>query len=211
MRFIVFEGLDGSGKSTLMKGLEGILKDRGLAFVHTREPGGTPLGDQIRSLLLTKGDHAPTSRTELLLYEASRSQHVDLVIKPALQQGKYVLCDRFSASSVAFQAGGRGVPESVVHSLNNFATNGLEADLTVLLDLSVDASIARREQRNLITGEEHDRMESEARQFHEKVRQSFLQMSENNPKWLVLDASFSPEKLLDLLLADLRRRGWLVS
>lgn len=133
------------------------------------------------------------------------------MIKPALQQGKYVLCDRFSASSVAFQAGGRGVPESVVHSLNNFATNGLEADLTVLLDLSVDASIARREQRNLITGEEHDRMESEARQFHEKVRQSFLQMSENNPKWLVLDASFSPEKLLDLLLADLRRRGWLVS
>jgi dTMP kinase len=208
MRLIVFEGLDGSGKSTLMKGLEGELQKRAIPFIQTREPGGTPLGDQIRELLLKKGDSAPTPRTELLLYEASRSQHVDMVISPALKKGQYVLCDRFSASSIAFQAGGRGVPQSVVESLNQFATNGLEADLTVLLDLPVEVSVSRRDQRALVTGEEHDRIESEAQQFHEKVRKSFLDQAENNSKWLVLDATQPKDNLLQQLLSEFKSRGW---
>lgn len=192
-----------------MKGLVQDLKDRGLAYIQTREPGGTVLGDQIRELLLKKGEHSPTPRTELLLYEASRSQHVDTVILPALKKGHYVLCDRFSASSIAFQAGGRGVPENVVESLNTFATNGLQPDLTVLLDLPVEASIARREQRALVTGEENDRIESEARQFHEKVRQSFLDQGSNHPKWIILDATHTAEQLLEELRTELKRRGWL--
>lgn len=192
-----------------MRGLESTLQSQGQSFITTREPGGTPLGDQIRELLLRKGDTAPCPRAELLLYEASRAQHVDCVIIPAIKRGQFVLCDRFSASSIAFQAGGRGIPGSVVDSLNQFATNGLEADLTVLLDLPVDESLARRRQRVLATGEEQDRMESEARQFHEKVRQSFLDQGTDNKKWLILDATQKPEKLLELLLADLKKRGWL--
>lgn len=208
MKFLVFEGLDGSGKSSLMMALERELQKRSIDFQRTREPGGTPLGDEIRNMILRKEGPAPTPRTELLLYEASRSQHVDQVIRPQLAAGKWVLCDRFSASSVAFQSGGREISEADVVLLNNFATGGLKADLTVLLDLPVEESRRRRQGRGAVTGESEDRIESEADSFHEKVRQSFLkQAREDAAAWLVLDARETPEVLFNQLLKALAERN----
>ena len=207
MSFLAFEGLDGSGKSSLMIALEKELQKRGISFYRTREPGGTPLGDEIRNMILRKEGPAPTSRTELLLYEASRSQHVDQVIRPKLQAGQWILCDRFAASSIAFQSGGRDISENEVVMLNNFATGGLMPDLTILLDLSVEESRKRRQGRGAQTGESEDRIESEADSFHEKVRQSFLKQAKAQPQsWLVLDAKETPETLFTQLLAALVER-----
>jgi len=207
MKFIVFEGQDGSGKSSLMMALEKELLKRQVVFHRTREPGGTPLGDEIRQIILRPEGPAPVSRTELLLYEASRAQHVEEVIRPHLAQGHWVLCDRFSASSVAFQGGGRDISEKEVHALNDFATGGLKADLTVLLDLSVEESRRRRQGRNQQTGESEDRMESEANSFHEKVRDSFLRQAAQDPQhWLVLNAQDTPQVLFEKLLKELSQR-----
>ena len=210
MRFIVFEGLDGSGKSSLMKQLEDELARRGRAFVRTREPGGTPLGDEIRHLILRKDGEAPSPRTELLLYEASRAQHVDKVIRPALEKKTWVLSDRFAASSIAFQAGGRAIGEDKVVILNEFATDGLAPDLTILVDLSVEESRRRRRRRTDQGGEAEDRIEAEADAFHERVRQSFLAQARREPKrWLVLDGADTPETLRTKMLAHVQELGWL--
>lgn len=212
MPFIVFEGLDGSGKSTLMSAFEEQLKAKKLSVVRTREPGGTPLGDQIREMILSRNGPAPTPRTELLLYEASRAQHVDQIIRPHLQKNFWVLCDRFAASSIAFQAGGRAIAEEWVERLNEFATDSLNPDLTVLLDLSVHESRRRRNQRASGTGLQEDRIESEADSFHERVRQSFLGQAKQNPnKWLVLNAAESPDVLLKKLLEHVGSLKWLGS
>ncbi len=229
MAFIVFEGLDGSGKSSLISLLVAKLQAEKRPHIVTREPGGTPLGDSIRDLILranqiegTEGTvgSVPCARTELLLYEASRAQHVDLVIKPALQTQKWVLCDRYTASSVAFQGGGRDIEMSEVEWLNGFATGGLNPDLTVLLDLSVDEARRRQKKRELSTGQAADRIESERDDFHERVRKSFLEQAakhnaqlntqgntQGNSEWLVLDATLSPQilfKQLEIKLKDLR-------
>ena len=210
MPFIVFEGLDGSGKSSLMAAFEAELQSKKLAVLRTREPGGTALGDQIRELILRLEGESPTPRTELLLYEASRAQHVDLVIRPALNRQQWVLCDRFSASSIAFQAGGREIDEAWVEKLNEFATNRLEPDLTVLLDLSVEESRKRRNQRTNKGGPAADRIESEADGFHERVRKSFLDQAHRaSGKWLVLTASATPAELLEQLLKHIRNLKWL--
>ena len=211
MPFIVFEGLDGSGKSSLMLSLEEELKIKSLSVLRTREPGGTSLGDQIREIILRKEGPTPTPRTELLLYEASRSQHVDQVIRPYLQKNYWVLCDRFTASSIAFQAGGREISEEWVEKLNEFATDNLRPDLTILLDLSVEESRRRRSHRESSGGGSQDRMESEADSFHHKVRRSFLEQASREPKrWLVLDASEAPSVLLNKLLTHIRGLQWLV-
>lgn len=208
--FLVFEGLDGSGKSSLMRSLEERLNQDQISFHRTREPGGTPLGDEIREMILRTQGPNPLPRAELLLYEASRAQHVDQVIRPKLAVGEWVLCDRFAASSVAFQGGGREISESDVVMLNTFATGGLEADLTVLLDLSVEESRRRRQSRGAALGETEDRIESEADDFHEKVRQSFLKQARAaEAKWLVLDASKTPQELSSELLEALIARGFL--
>lgn len=210
MKFIAFEGLDGSGKSSLISALETILAHHEVSFVRTREPGGTRLGDEIRELILRTDGEAPTPRTELLLYEASRAQHVDRCIRPSLEQQKWVLCDRFSASSIAFQAGGRQISQDWVEMLNRFATSDLQPDLTVLLDLSVAEARRRREKRSLERGDSEDRIESEADQFHDRVRQSFLAQARANPeKWLVLDAGKRPEELREILYQELKEREWL--
>ncbi|MFN3455439.1 MAG: dTMP kinase [Pseudobdellovibrio sp.] len=211
MFFVVFEGLDGSGKSSLMRKLEQHLINAGHELVLTREPGGTVVGDEIREIILKKQTAPPTPRTELLLYQASRAQHVDLVIKPALLQKKWVLCDRFTASSVAFQGGGRGISLDQVNWLNDFSTNLLKADLTVLLDLSVEESKKRRSHRENQTGSSEDRIEAEADSFHEKVRQGFLNQAHKNPEnWLILNAALTPEELFSLLITKLTEKKWLV-
>ncbi|GIL16461.1 MAG: thymidylate kinase [Oligoflexia bacterium] len=210
MPFIVFEGLDGSGKSSLMSAFERELQSKGLKTIRTREPGGTPLGDEIREMILRRDGPAPTPRTELLLYEASRAQHVDQVIRPHLEKNDWVLCDRFSASSVAFQAGGRAISEDWVEKLNDFATDGLKPELTVLLDLSVGESRRRRNNRESQGGEKEDRIESEADSFHERVRQAFLRQAQQDPKhWLVLNAGATPEELLKQLNEHVRSLKWL--
>lgn len=193
-----------------MSALERELQSKSLPVYRTREPGGTELGDEIRNLILRRDGPAPTPRTELLLYEASRAQHVDQVIKPRLQQNNWVLCDRFSASSVAFQAGGREISELWVEKLNEFATDGLQADLTILLDLSVDESRRRRSQRQQSDGSQEDRIESETDTFHERVRKSFLEQAARDPKhWLVLNAAHTPQELLQQTLQHIRSLQWL--
>ena len=213
MIFLAFEGLDGSGKSSLMKQLEDHLLQKNIPMTKTREPGGTVIGDQLRTLILTKNENqerSPTPRTELLLYEASRAQHVDLVIRPALAAQRWVLCDRFTASSIAFQAGGRHISVEQVRWLNHFAVDGVVPNLNILLDLTVDESKRRRLGRQGEKGQVEDRIESEADTFHDRVRQGFLNESKAFPKlWLVLDASQSPEKLFEKLLNELKARQWL--
>jgi len=210
MYFIAFEGLDGSGKSSLLQLLESLLKSRAIDYVITREPGGTPLGDKIRDLILEKSQNPPTARTELLLYEASRAQHVDQLIRPALQSKKWVLTDRFTASSLAFQGTARGIGWEKVEALNHFATDGLSADLNVLLDLSVQESEKRRKNREATSGVLADRIESEAQDFHQRVRQGFLQAAQvDAQKWLILDASKPSNELFIELQKKLIQLGWI--
>lgn len=210
MIFLVFEGLDGSGKSSLMKQLEQYLELKKIDFIKTREPGGTVVGDSIREIILQKSVAPPTARTELLLYQASRAQHVDLVIKPALENKKWVLCDRFSASSVAFQAGGRNISLSEVEWLNSFSTTNLKPNLQILLDLTVEESKNRRANRSIKAGVAEDRIEAEASDFHHRVREGFLaQAKAARKEWLVLDAAQSQQKLFQELLQALRGHQWL--
>lgn len=210
MFFLVFEGLDGSGKSSLIKRLEVYLSEASHSVLITREPGGTELGDKLRQLILEKSNQAPTARTELLMYQASRAQHVDLVIRPALAEKKWVLCDRFSASSIAFQGGGRKISIEQVEWLNSFSTENLIPDLTILLDLSVEESKKRRLHRASQTGEHEDRIEAEAEQFHQRVRSAFLAQAEKSShNWLVLNAALSQDELFLNLLTALKTQKWL--
>ena len=187
------------------------LRRLGHVSVRSREPGGTPLAEEIRRLLLKTDGEAPVAPTELLLYAASRAQHVANVIKPALQRGEWILCDRFSASTVSFQCFARKLPRPEIDWLNRFAEQGTSPDLYVLLDLTVDES-ERRQGKRQGAGQAADRMERESREFHENVRQGYLAQAKENPaQWLVLDAMKSPEEMRVRLMAEFARRGWLVS
>ena len=211
MFFLAFEGLDGSGKSTLIDQVQSYLNQNNIQFIKTREPGGTSIGDKLRNLILAKEVEVPTPRAELLLYEAIRAQHVDLVIKPALKNKQWVLCDRFTASSIAFQAGGRQISEDQVHWLNDFATNSLKPDLNILLDLSVEESQKRRQKRESEIDEPEDRIESESQAFHQRVREGFLRQAVKNPQeWLVLNASLTSQEIYFTLINELKGRKWLV-
>jgi dTMP kinase len=204
MPFIVFEGLDGSGKTTLLNRLGEHLRAQKVAVVTTREPGGTPLGEKIRDLLLTKGGDEPVERAEVLLYEASRAQHVDRLIRPALAQGAWVLCDRFSASTMAFQWGGRKLDRTQIAAIDQFATADLRADLTVLLDLSVTASAERKRTFAL------DRLESQPQDFHERVRTTYLKLASEDSSWITFDsAKRNRDEMFSDLLQALRERKWL--
>lgn len=206
MPFLAFEGLDGSGKSTLINGLKAEIEKRGIPFVITREPGGTGLGDEIRQLLLRVKGEAPVPRAEALLYQAGRAQHVEQLIRPALREKKWVLSDRFDASSVAFQGGGREISRAQIEWLNDFSTAGVKPDLNVLLDLTVDETLKRLAGR----GQEPDRFEREAKEFHEKVRQVYLSMATERPKeWLVLSAAETQSVLLQKLIQALKDKKWL--
>ncbi|MCB0371192.1 MAG: dTMP kinase [Bdellovibrionales bacterium] len=210
MPFIVFEGLDGSGKSTLMGKLLKELEKRSIKYATTREPGGTPLGDHLRELIVAKAETAPTPRAELLLYEASRAQLVETWIKPKLKENYWVISDRFSASSIAFQCGGRNISQEDVQWLNHYATEGLEPNLYILLDISVDVSKKRREKRVKESGVEQDRIESEKDDFHQRVRDSFLSQAQGDPKrWLVVSAESTSEEMLAHVLQRFKGMGWL--
>ncbi len=210
MAFLVFEGLDGSGKSTLIELLARELKRRAYDLVLTREPGGTTMAEDIRRLLLRTDGEVPVARAELLLYQAARAQHVERVIRPALEAGLWVICDRFTASSVAFQCYGRNLDRSAVDWLNKYAIGGVEPDLFILLDLPVEVSAERRHARTNGTGVEDDRLEKEKQAFHEDVRRGYLAQAAENPKrWLVLDAERTKTELYEDLIHHLTSRAWL--
>lgn len=164
--FVVLEGLDGAGKTTLMKELARRATEAGRAHIVTREPGGTPFGDAMREVLLSK-EYQVDPMAELLAFASIRAQHVAHVIKPALARGELVLCDRFTASTVAYQGHGRGLDLTAIQSLNYFATDGIRPDIVVLLDVEPAVAAQRR------NGREVDRIESEQAAFHDRVRDGF--------------------------------------
>lgn len=168
--FITFEGPDGAGKTTQVKLLERHLRQKGYDVLVTREPGGTPVGEEIRKILLNRNYKDMDAVTEMYLYAASRAQHVRRVIKPALDEGKMVLCDRFVDSSIAYQGFGRGLGMDVVEAVNRYALGGIVPDLTLFLNIRPEDALAR----GRIRSEELDRLESEELEFHRRVYQGFL-------------------------------------
>jgi dTMP kinase len=198
--FITLEGGEGAGKSSLQKALLRRLKREGRSVVKTREPGGTPLGRKLRRELLKSGWVAPTA--ELLLYAADRAQHVASVIRPALEAGAVVVCDRFSDSTVAYQGYGRRLDRAQIAELNALAQDGIEPDLTLWLDIPVADGLARTRKRGAA-----DRLEAEAIAFHERVRRGFRALSKEHPGRIVrLDARKSQDQVEAAAWAVLSRR-----
>lgn len=191
--FIAFEGGDGAGKSTQVKLLGGWLEELGHPVVLTREPGGTPFGRAVRELVL-HGDHV-SPRAEALLFAADRAHHVETLVRPALRRGEVVISDRYQDSSIAYQGAGRDLGVDEVRELSLWATGGLVATLTVLVDLPVGVGLARR-------GGVHDRLESESADFHEAVRGLFLALADSDPgRYLVVDGELPPEQIGRLVRA----------
>ncbi|MFO7775147.1 MAG: dTMP kinase [Candidatus Hydrogenedentota bacterium] len=175
--FITIEGVEGCGKTTQLGCLSRHLTETGYPVETTREPGGTPIAEAVRAMLLDPAHTAMTPTTELLLYEAARAQHVSERIRPALEAGCVVLCDRFVDSTTAYQGGGRGMAWEMLNQLHAIATDGLWPHLTILLDVLVEEGRQRAQ-----SGRSRDRIEGESLAFHERVRQAFLQIAAQEPE-----------------------------
>ena len=188
-RFITFEGMDGCGKTTQLRLLADKLREQGREVVETVEPGGTEIGRQIRRILLDPANSEIHARTELLLYFASRAQNVAQVIRPALEAGKIVLCDRFTDSTLVYQGCGRGLDPAIVLELDRVACEGLRPDATLLIDVDAGTSLARAKRRNQRTGAAHEsRIDEEGAAFHERVRRGYLALAAQEPeRFLVID------------------------
>ena len=183
-QFVTIEGGDGVGKSTNIEFIANRLRQSNIAFIETREPGGTALAEEIRQLLLQPREENVAENTELLLMFAARAQHIDKVIKPALAEGKWVLCDRFTDSTFAYQGGGRGMDIEIIALLEQLVQGELRPDLTLILDLDVKVGLARAGRRG-----ELDRFETEAETFFEKVRAAYLALAVASPaRYRVVDA-----------------------
>lgn len=190
--FITFEGPEGSGKSTQIRKAGKYLADRGCKVLLTREPGGTPIADQIRKVLLSSENAAITPTTELFLYLAARAQHVEEKIRPALSRDEIVLCDRFIDSTWAYQGFARKLGAEVVEKLNDLATGGLYPDLTLLFDLPVEMGLARAMARaeRVAEHQREDRFEREDPAFHHRLHEGFLRLAELHPvRFRIIDAS----------------------
>ncbi len=186
-RFITFEGLDGCGKSTHVEHLASVLRAQKLEVVTTREPGGTPIGERVRGILLDSRTHGLAPLAELALMFASRAQQISELIRPAMNRGAWGLCDRFTDSSEAYQGAGRQLGVDAVLTLHRVICLGLQPDLTLLLDNDVAACVARARRRNLAAGGEVDenRFEQENRAFYERVHQQFLAIARREPERVV--------------------------
>ena len=199
--FVTFEGTEGSGKSTQIRALAEFLREQGYSVVLTREPGGTPIGDQVRRILLDHANDEMHPRTEVLLFLASRAQHVEELIRPALKAGKVVLCDRYADSTLAYQGYARGEDVAELRRLIDYATGGLWPDLTFWLDLPVEEGLARLDSKN--------RLDSEALTFHKRVREGYKRLAAAEPqRWVRIDGSLSraeiQEQIRKILLARLK-------
>ena len=201
--FITIEGPEGSGKTTAVDTAVKELEKMGYQIVRTREPGGTPIAEQIRNVILDKSNTAMDQRTEALLYAASRRQHLVEKVWPALKEGKIVVCDRYLDSSLAYQGGARGLGVDNILQVNSFATEGTFPDLTLLFDLDPEIGLARIAANS---NREVNRLDLEKIEFHKKVRNTFLELAKRYPKrYVVIDASQSKEevakKTLEVMLS----------
>jgi dTMP kinase len=179
--FITLEGIDGCGKTTQARLLVEHLRGKGLDVLHTREPGGTDIGARIRAILLDPESRGMDPMCELLLYSADRAQHVATVIKPALAEGKIVVCDRYTDATAAYQAYARGLGQEVVEILSRIATSGCTPDLTILMDLPAGYALSRAIDRNNDTASTESRFEEESVKFHERVREGYLHIAQIEP------------------------------
>jgi dTMP kinase len=195
-RFITFEGIDGSGKTTQMRMLAERLRREGREVLETAEPGGTAVGAQIRRILLDSANQDLRPTTELLLYFASRAQNVEECILPALSAGKIVLCDRFTDSTLASQGYARGLGEETVLTLDRIACHGLTPDLTLLVDLDLDAGLARAQARNVGAAASETRMDDQSVEFHRKVRAAYFDLARKHAgRFRVIDGRGTPESV----------------
>ncbi len=207
-KFITFEGIEGTGKTTQIQKINDHFLKKGMTVFLTREPGGTKLGNELRSLLLEKRSEKVEPLTELFLMEAARAQHVSLVLKKALRENDLILCDRFIDATVAYQSGGRGLDQSLVLKVNEHASFGIRPDLTILLDMPVKTALKRALLRSEKTlGCKEDRFEHETLQFHERVRKTYLELAQSNPKrFLIVDASQPQEQIFLKIIAHVESK-----
>ena len=204
--FITLEGSEGCGKTTQAGLLKGNLRERGIEIVSTREPGGSSIGDSIRTILLSE-KYAPSHMAELLLYGAERAQHVEEVVKPALEAGKWVLCDRYGDATRAYQCFGRGLAREKVERVQALATGGLEPDLTLLFLLPVEEGLKRARERNGASPLGEGRFEAESIAFHRRVAEGYAALAKEFPERIVaLDATGSREKVFERVLKVLEGR-----
>ncbi len=195
-RFITFEGIEGSGKTTQIQMLSNHFEDQGIEHVLTREPGGTTMGDQIRKLVLNPANTDITPNCEMLLYAAARAQHLDQVIRPALQEGRTVLCDRYVDATLAYQGYGRGLDLHMILTLHALEALALRPDFTLLFDLDPRLALERAHARDATTAPDETRFEREDLAFHERVRTGYLEIARREPKRIaVLDARGTPPEV----------------
>jgi dTMP kinase len=210
--FITFEGLEGSGKTTQAARLVASLREKGYSAVGTREPGGTAIGEALRHILLDHNRTEMSPLTEVLLFAATRAQHIAQLIRPMLEEGGIVVCDRFIDASIAYQGYGRGMHLTTVREVNEIATWGVKPDLTCYLDIEVEKGLARMRRRLEEQENIPDRLEREDRDFYEKVRLGYQEISREEPgrvRVFNADQEEGPlaEKILDVVLRELRRRN----
>ena len=207
-RFITFEGGEGCGKSTQVKRLAAALEAKGVKVLLTREPGGTRLAEMIRALLKDETEDPPVDRAELLLFLAARAQLVRNVIRPALEAGTWVLSDRFSDSTIAYQGYGRGLSVDFVKAANEFACEGLTPDLTFLLDVEPSVAAQRMRGREAATNTSADRIERAGDDFHARLRRGFLELAAADaPRIVTIDASGTPDEVARAVLSACAGRG----
>ena len=193
--FITFEGIEGCGKTTQIKRIEKKLKSHGIPLITTLEPGGTIIGMDIRQILLNSRNKNLSPLTELILYAADRAQHVEEIIEPALDQGKWVLCDRFFDATMAYQGSARGLDRELIKFLNDKVTHGIRPDITFLLDCPVEVGLDRALKRNKALSQEgQDRFEREKPDFHRMVRKGYLELArKDNKRFVVIDATLTED------------------
>ena len=205
-KFITFEGGEGCGTSTQVKRLQEALEKEGVEVLLTREPGGTWLSEEIRHLIKDQTTDAPCDRSELLLFLAARAQLVKNVIRPALEAGKWVVSDRFSDSTIAYQGYGRGLPLDILKDMNDFACEGLRPDLTLLLDVTPETSHARMHQREAATNTTADRIELAGDEFHRRLRRGFAELAKTYPERIVtIDANGTVDEVWEEVWKSMRR------
>lgn len=202
-KFITLEGPDGSGKSTILNLLEKHFKEKNIDHIVTREPGGTKIGEDIRNIIISNDNQAMTPETEALLFAAARGQHVQELIKPRLNSGTHVICDRFLLSSLAYQGLGRGLGIEEIRAINNFGIKGLEPDLILFFHIDPELTLARK------TSNGGDRLEKEGNEYHNRVYNGYMKLIKEFPDNIkIIDARKSIEEVLEQSIIEINKILW---